>query len=408
VPEVPELLGALFTPAGSAEPYPLYAALHELGDAFAPPRSSVWVVGYDAIDSVLRSPAVQVIGSTLLEAGFPDWREHPSMMSKGSVLDLNGTEHARVRAFMSGAFSRRRVDSLAPAISRLVDELVDEMAARGADGSAVEFMHDFAYLLPVTVICELIGIPQCDRESFRSIAADLVAGTEFTDGQSDGALAAADAATVKLNDYFAALAAERRDNPRDDLLSALVKANDAGDGRLSGTELLDNLNTLLLAGLVTTTNLLGNGLRIVLQDPVTGAGVRDGSIPVGGFVEEVLRYDSPIQMAERLAADHVQIGEIRVTPGTHITLLLGAGNRDPRQFTYPDRFDPLRSERGTLSFGVGPHFCLGAGIAKLEASIAFPKLLGRFPSMTIAGEPRRSASRYLRGFDSLPIVISPR
>jgi len=181
----------------------------------------------------------------------------------------------------------------------------------------------------------------------------------------------------KLNDYFTALAAERRDNPRDDLLSALIEASDAGDGRLSGTELLDNLNTLLLAGLVTTTNLLGSGLQIVLQDPVIGTGIRDGSIPVGGFVEEVLRYDSPIQMAVRLAADHVQIGDVRVTPSTQIVLLLGAGNRDPRQFTYPDRFDPLRSERGPLSFGAGPHFCLGAALARLEASIGLLMLSER-------------------------------
>lgn len=406
--EAAQLLGELSTPAGNADPYPLYAALHELGDAFAPPRSPVSVVGYDAIDSLLRSPAVQVIGSTMLEAGFPGWREHPFFLSKESVLDLDGTEHARIRSLMSGAFSRRRVDSLAPVISRIVDALVDDIAARGADGNVIEFMHDFAYLLPVTVMCELIGIPKCDRETFGPIAADLVAGLEAADGPSNDALAAADAATVALNDYFAALASRRRDNPQDDLISALIKANDAGDGRLSDKELLDNLNTLLMAGLVTTTDLLGNGMHITLQSPVIGVGIREGLIPVDGFVAEVLRYESPVQSAARLAVKPVQIGDVKIRPGTLMMLLLGAGNRDPRHFAHPDRFDPLRQERGTLSFGAGPHFCLGAGLAKLEASIAFPELLRRFPSMTQAGGPQRSASTYKRGFDSLPVVVSPR
>src|SRR5215469_778998 len=125
--EAAQLLGELSTPAGNADPYPLYAALHELGDAFTPPRSPAWVVGYDAIDSLLRSPAVQVVGTTLLEAGFPGWREHPSLMDKESVLDLDGAEHTRVRSLISGAFIRRRVDSLAPAISRIVDGLLDDM-----------------------------------------------------------------------------------------------------------------------------------------------------------------------------------------------------------------------------------------------------------------------------------------
>jgi cytochrome P450 len=284
----------------------------------------------------------------------------------------------------------------------MADGLLDAMADRGADGSAVEFMHDFAYLLPVTVICELIGIPEADREGFRPVARDLAGVFEVTDIDT---LPAINAAATELLAYFTALAAERRAAPRDDLLSNLLAVSDSGDGRLDEAELLHNLTLLLVAGFETTTNLLGNGLQIVLRDPPAGEAVRDGSVPASAFVEEVLRYDSPVQLTSRIGYD-TSLGGVAVAEGTGVVTLLGAGNRDPRRFTDPSRFDPARPDGGPLSFGGGAHFCIGAALARLEGAVAFPRLLRRFPKISPAGEPTRRDRLLLRGFDTLPVTLA--
>lgn len=247
------------------------------------------------------------------------------------------------------------------------------MAVRGAAGERVDFMRRFAYLLPVTVICDLIGIPEADRETFRPLAADLVAGLIGERRRAQDALALADAATVQLNDYFTALAGDRRRQPRDDLISVLVQVRDAGDGRLSDAEFLDNLNMLILAGFVTTTNLLGNGLAIMLADPATLAAVRNGGISPAAFAEEALRYEAPVQMALRRAAADTEIGGIPVSADSQLILLIGAGNRDPRRFASPDRFDPGPSRRRVAQLrrrpalppgrGPGPHESLGGFLA---------------------------------------------
>jgi len=401
-----EILRALFTSDAAGNPYPHYAKLHATGEACHPSQwSSVFVTGYSAIESALRDPVFEVPGATGLDESFPAWREHPSM-SKHSVIDLNGAEHTRVRGLMSGAFSHRRVASLESAIAVTTADLLDDMAERGANREPIDFMAHFAYLLPVIVICDLIGIPQADRETFRPLAADLVAGLLGERRRAEDALAVADAATVRLNDYFAALAGERREHPRDDLVSVLVQIHDTGDGRLSDAELLANLNTLILAGFLTTTNLLGNGLWLMLSDPPMAAGVREATIQAADFVEETLRYEAPVQMTVRRATAPAEIGGLPVSAGDQVVLLIGAGNRDPRRFASPDRFDPQRPDPGALSFGGGSHFCLGAALARLEATIAFPALLARFRAITAAGEATRLPGLAFRGFESLPICLA--
>jgi cytochrome P450 len=398
-----EIFTALGTPAGRADPYPLYAALHELGETVTLAPGAVVVVGYDAISAVLRDPGFSVSDEARFDQDFPGWRANPVFVQAMDwILNLNGPKHARIRSLIARAFTARRVAGLEPAIAKMADDLLDAMADRGADGSAVEFMHDFAYLLPVTVICELIGIPEADREGFRPVARDLAGIFEFDDVAS---LPAINAAAVELLAYFTGLATKRRAEPRDDLISDLLAISDSADGRLTDAELLHNLTLLLVAGFETTTNLLGNGIQVILDQPSAGAAIRDGSVPGEAFVAEVLRYDSPVQLTSRTGYE-TKIGDTAVAAGDSVTTLLGAGNRDPRRFAEPDAFRPLRGDGGPLSFGGGAHFCIGAALARLEGSVAFPRLVSRFPKLAAAGDPVRRETFLLRGYDMLPVSVA--
>ena len=275
--DVIEILTALGTPEGRADPYPWYAALHEIGEVIEAGPDGVIVAGYDAVNTVLRGPGFRVSEASNLDMSLPHWRDNPVFVQGADwLLNLNPPRHGRIRSQMAHAFTVRRIARLEPAIAAMADGLLDAMADRGADGSAVEFMHDFAYLLPVTVICELIGIPEADREGFRPITRDLAGVFELSDIST---LPVINAAATELLAYFTALAAERRAAPRDDLLSHLLAVSGSADGRLADAELLHNLTLLLVAGFETTTNLLGNGLHVVLHDPPAGEAVRDGSVP---------------------------------------------------------------------------------------------------------------------------------
>jgi cytochrome P450 len=406
--DVTDVLTRLGSPEGWANPYPLYAALHEIGEAVQVEvevgLGEVLIVGYDAINSVLRDPGFRISDASRFGEPSPGWRADPVFIQGADwILNLNAPRHPRIRSLIARAFTPRRITSLEPAITMITDELLDVMADRGADGSAVEFMHDFAYLLPVTVICELIGIPEADREGFRPLARDLagVLEVEVTDAQS---LHVINAAATELLAYFTSLAAQRRADPRDDLLSDLLAVSDSDNGKLTSAELLHNLTLLLVAGFETTTNLLGNGLHVVLHDPPSGAALRDGLVSPSAFVEEVLRFDSPVQLTDRIGYD-TKVGGVPVSSGMEVTALLGAGNRDPRRFADPDRFDPMRPDSGPLSFGAGAHFCIGAALARLEGAVAFPRLLNRFPRIATAGEPVRRGRFVLRGFDELPVAV---
>jgi cytochrome P450 len=398
-----EILTALNMSAGRADPYPLYDALHEIGEVIEIGPGDVMVVGYDAINSVLRDPGFRVSDGSSFDKDFPSWRQNPAFVQGADwILNLNAPRHSRIRSLMARAFTARRIAGLEPAIAKMADDLLDAMADRGAEGGVVEFMHDFAYLLPITVICELIGIPEEDREGFRPVARDLAGIFELTDIET---LPAINAAAVELLAYFTGLAARRRADPRDDLLSDLLAVSDSEDGRLTDAELLHNLTLLLVAGFETTTNLLGNGLQIILQNPPAGEAVRDGSQPPAAFVEEVLRFDSPVQLTSRIGYG-ANVGGVPVPQGAGVVTLLGAGNRDPRRFTDPARFDPMRPDGGPLSFGGGAHFCIGAALARLEGAVAFPRMLSRFPKISAAAEPTRRDTLVLRGFDALPVTVA--
>jgi cytochrome P450 len=402
--DLTEILAALSSPAGRADPYPLYARLHEVGGVIPAGPGRVLVAGYEAINSVLRDPGFRVCDADLFDREFPGWRESPAYLQVADwILNVNEPRHARIRSLIARAFTARRIAGLEPAIAKATDELLDAMADRGADGSAVEFMHDFAYLMPVTVLCDLIGIPEADREGFRPIASDMAGAFELSDLEM---LPVINAAAVRALDYFTELAARRRADPRDDLVTDLLAISDSDAGRLTAPELLHNLTMLMVAGLETTTNMLGNGLQLLLQDPAAGAAIRDGSVPPPAFVEEVLRFDPPVQYTNRVGYD-TSVGGVPVSGRNLLMIMLGAGNRDPRRFADPATFDPLRPDGGPISFGGGAHFCIGAALARLEGAVAFARLMDRFPNIAPASEPvRQDRLMFLRGFDSLPVTIN--
>ncbi|WP_035805754.1 cytochrome P450 [Kitasatospora mediocidica] len=399
-----QIIDQLLTPEGSADPYPLYAQAHRLG-----PVAPIWddmlmAVGYRTVHRLLRDPGFGVADAERREVFDPEYLEHSSRtLLSYSVLEVNAPDHARMRSLIASVFTARRVAALEPAVAATVRRLLDEMAELGSGSAALDFMDTFAFRLPVNVICELLGVPEQDRYLFRTLAADLTVSLEMIVEPDD--MLAADAATDRLAAYFTELAARRRADPRDDLVSALVQVADAADARLTDQELLANLVLLLVAGFETTTNLLGNGLALAFQHPWTADGLRTGKVTPAGFTDEVLRYDSPVQLTSRLPLKPGLTIEGHPA-GNGAFLLLGAANRDPARFVDPDVFDPTRTESQPLSFGGGPHFCLGAQLARLEANLALPALLSRFPALTPAGDPVRRDRLVLRGYQSLPVALA--
>jgi cytochrome P450 len=394
------IVEALLTPQGRADPYPLYARAHELGPVAAIGEGRFLISGYGAVNRMLRNPGFGMADP----AGEPAANDALAALGR-SILRANPPEHGRMRSLISSVFTPRRVTGLRPTIEASVDLLLDGLSHAGTNGVPVDFMEEFAFQLPVSVICAMLGVPQTDRHRFRSLAADVTVALELLPDADT--LGPADAAARELADYFRALTAERRDAPRDDLISALVAARDKEDGRISDVELVANLVVLLVAGFETTTNLLGNGLAILFQRPELMASLRSGELPVEAFVEEVLRYDSPVQATYRLArTDGLSVEGVPSPRGGEFLLLIGAANRDPARFPDPDRFDPTRTDNAPLSFGAGAHICLGNNLARLEAAIAFPRLLARSPRLAPAGAPTRRDRLILRGHDTLPITIT--
>lgn len=391
---------ALLEPDGIEDPYPLYAALHAHGPVIDVGDGLVLVPGYEVVNSVLRDPEFGVDDAEVFDRGDPDWRAHPALNAR-NLLSLNGADHGRIRGLVARAFAHRRVAALEPVVGRLTDSLLDAMAEQGAGGVPVDFMAAFGFPQPVAVICELLGVPDWDAAELRTLAGRLTAVLEAE--FDDTVLADADAAALTLAGMFAEVIEDRRAHPRDDLVSDLVAVAEARDGRLSSGELVQNLVLLLVAGFECSAGLLGSGLRILLTQPEAGEYLRSASVTPGAFVEEVLRYEAPVQDTGRRRRHPGRLHGVPVGTDDELVLLIGAANRDPRRFTAPDAFRPDRTDAGSLSFGAGAHFCLGAALARLEGAIAFPRILRRFPAISAAGQHQRRSGLTTRGFDRLPV-----
>ncbi|OKJ46615.1 cytochrome [Micromonospora sp. TSRI0369] len=395
-----DALALLMSPEGRVDPYPTYERLRAHGPVVQAGPVFFAVTGYAEADAILRDARFGVMDDALRDQFMPGWRESPAILSiSRSMLRTNPPDHSRMRRLAAGAFTPRRIAAMRDVVQAQADELIDAMLA--AEGP-VDFMAAFAYPLPVGVICALLGVPAADRPLFRRWATDLtgVLEPEITEEE----LAVADRGASELRAYFTELVATRRRAPADDLTTALVQAHDGGD-RLSGDELLANLIVLLVAGFETTTNLLGNGLVALLEHPRAAAALAEHPEFAPGYVDELLRYDSPVQLTSRMSTAPARYGDVDLPPESWVIVMLGAANRDPRRYPEPARFDPWRPQVHPLSFGAGPHYCLGAALARLEAQVAFPLLLRRLPGLAVAGRPERRVRLTLRGHATLPVRV---
>src|SRR6266511_3702417 len=376
--ELTRAAGALLTPAGRAEPYPYYARLRD-----APVLASDgWAVvsGYAECARALRDPRLRAEDGEWLDQVAPDWRTNEAQVAlEASMLFANSPRHEGVRRLVSRVFTPRRVADLRDSVERLAGDLTDHLAKLAAGGEPVDFMAEFAYPLPVTVIGALLGVPEADWPGFCQDAADFSMAFELA--ATGEQLVAANAATVRLQAYFARLVAAKRAEPA------------------------ANLVLLLFAGFETTTNLLGNGLRLLLDRPEHAARLRDDPGLAAAYVEEVLRYESPVQLTSRWNPDDLELGGVTVPARSEVLILLASANRDPRRFVDPDVFHPDRPDNQPLSFGGGPHFCLGSALARQEAQVAFPMLLRRLTGLRLAGEPVRRDRMILRGYQHLPVAV---
>jgi cytochrome P450 len=392
----------LFGPKMLANPYPYYARLRSWDPVHWADQFGGWVLTrYADVMTVLRSPdtSAERIAAAQQRVG-PEFQSLYEVRSH-SMLHSDPPRHTRLRLLVNKAFTPRTVEELAPFIHNFVDKVLTAAQARGR----MDVMAELAVPLPATVIAEMLGVPAEDRDRFKQWSDDTSAAVgNLPSNLSPDVLRKSMTATEELQNYFRGIIAQRRAEPRHDLISALVKAQDEGD-RLSETELLANSVLLLNAGHETTTNLIGNGTFALLRHPDQMQRLRDNPALLPTAIEELLRYDSPVQFTSRILKADMKLGGKVLRTGQNVLLLLGAANRDPEQFPDPDRLDVGRPDNKHLAFGLGSHFCLGAPLARLEGRLVFEALLSRAPNLRLDGPPPRYRQNFnLRGLESLHVA----
>ncbi|HEY7428769.1 MAG TPA: cytochrome P450 [Gemmataceae bacterium] len=393
----------LFGPTMLANPYPYYARLRRIDPVHWEEQTGGWVLTrYADIVSVLRSPHASAERTEMAQRRVPAEFQELFTTRKDAMLNADPPRHTRLRLLVNKAFTPGAVTALAPFIQRFVDDVIDTVQPWGR----MDVIRDLAYPLPATVIAEMLGVPHEDRDRFKQWSDDTAALAGNLPGNlSEGVLRRAVEGMRELRAYFAGIVAQRRVEPRDDLLSALVKAQEDGE-RLNEAELLANAVLLLNAGHETTTNLIGNGTLALLQHPDQLRRLRENPALISTAVEELLRYDSPVQFTSRVLKADLSLGGKQLHAGQTVLLLLGAANRDPAQFPDPDRLDVGRADNKHLAFGLGSHFCLGAPLARLEGRIVFETLLRRLPGLRLAGpKPMYRQNFNLRGLEALEVAF---
>jgi cytochrome P450 len=393
------------------DPFPLFAAVRELGPVHAVTLADghdAWlVVGYDESRIALNDPrlskdmhAALAMGTGVVAEGLPG----PAFARH--MLSVDPPDHSRLRRLVSTAFTPRRVEQLRPRVQAVIDDLLDAIAAAGPD-ARIDLVAAFAFPLPFTVICELLGVDEPDRAGLGKGLTELLVPTS-TPAEYARAKAASDVVVAMLE----ALVDTKQADPGDDLVSGLISARD-GRERLTTQELLSTIFQLIVAGHDTTASLIGNGVVALLRNPEQLDRVRSDPASLALAVEELLRYDAPVPHSTfRYAVAPVEIGDVTIPAGAQVIICLAAANRDRGQYADPDELDLDRAESRHLAFGHGIHHCLGAPLARMEGQLALGSLFRRFPALRLAvpaGELHwgHGDGLVLRGLSELPVVPGP-
>ncbi|MFY1599755.1 cytochrome P450 [Micromonospora sp. WMMD737] len=399
------LLMQMLDPVHRADPYPLYGRIREHGPLQLPENNLAVFSSYALCDQVLRDPsaASDRLKSTAAQRMLAEGAT-PRPFGPPGFLFLDPPDHTRLRRLVSKAFVPKVVKALEPDIVALVDSLL----GKATPGEPFEVITGLAYPLPVAVICRLLGVPLSDEPQFSAASAKLAQALDpflAVTGSAGEGFEERMQAGLWLRGYLRELIAQRRRDPGEDLMSGLIHVEESGD-QLTEDEIVATCNLLLIAGHETTVNLIANATLALLRDPAQWAALAADPERAGGVIEETLRYDPPVQLIGRVAGDDMTIGGVTVPKGDNMLLLLAAAHRDPDLVERPDEFDPQRPTIRHLGFGKGPHFCLGAPLARLEATVALTALTARFPQAALAAEPTYKQNVTLRGMAELPVSLS--
>jgi cytochrome P450 len=383
-----------------ADPYPTYHRLRDEDPVHHSPMDFWVLTRYEDVAAVLRDP--RFIKEPLVSMVAARFGVSVPPGVGLSMLDRDPPDHTRLRSLVSKAFTPRVVEGLRPRIQKMVDELITRAEAVGT----MDLIEEFAYPIPVNVICEMLGVPVEDHERFKGWSLDIARGLDSVWLPPESEIPKrSGAARHAIGDYMRGLIAERRASPRGDLLSALIAAEEAGD-KLSEDELIATCILLLIAGHETTVNLIGNGTLALLRHPEELRRLRETPGLITSAVEELLRYDGPVQRTARITSTAVTLGGRTIPKGEMVMPFIGAADRDPSQFPDPDRLDLGRADNRHIAFGWGIHFCLGAPLARVEGQIAIDTLVQRLPRLALVNdEPEHRQSLTLRGLTALPVTF---
>jgi pimeloyl-[acyl-carrier protein] synthase len=405
-----DFLSVALTPEFRDDPYQFFRLLREHEPVHHTPFGVYLVSRHADAAAIVRDPHLSSdqrnseLYQAFAEAAPAFDEDTMDQMNDVVMLFKDPPDHTRLRGLVSKAFTPKMVERLRVRVQAIVDERLDEVEAR-SDGR-MDVVTDLAYPLPVVIICELLGVPPEDHATFSAWSSELAASIDPDPLLSPDQRARIQEAGNAFLEYFTDLIERRRRSLRDDLLSALIEAEEGGD-RLTEEELLGTALFLLIAGHETTVNLIGNGTLALLQHRDQLDRLRDDPSLDRHAVEELLRFDSPVQLTQRITLDEYRLGDVTIPKGQNLVPLLGAANRDPAEFDDPDRLDLGRENANRhVAFGGGHHFCLGAALARLEGAAAIGTLVRRFPAIELAGEPVRRTTFTLRGLEHLPVSIS--
>ena len=393
-----------FDPEFKKNPYPTYARLRAEDPVHQSPLGFLVLTKYDDATTLLRHPhgssdnTKSEAFNALVDAGDVD----PEMANRRPFLFMDPPDHTRLRGLVSKAFTPRSIEQLRARAVQLADDLIAAMAGK----DTVDVIADLAYPLPLTIISDMLGVPREDEERFRGWSHALARSLDPDFLLPPEAQAAREQAVDEFADYFHELIETRHADPRDDMLTRLVEAEEAGD-KLSENELISTCILLLVAGHETTVNLIANGVLALARHPDQRARLREDPSLVKTAVEEVLRFDPPVQMTGRLAMEEIVLPSTTLPKDGFAITLLGAANHDPDQFPNPDDFDITRTPNAHLAFSLGHHFCLGASLARMEGQVALNAFVQAFDRFEVATDDLTYKDNLvLRGLTALPVSLS--